>query len=232
MSIRTRVILVLAGALALTTILTACSDRPTTEQIVQTAQAQNKLDNAQATRQAVIDAGGDPDEQVQHVIDSDSAAALAANERNAEATVQAEKGIIAEGVGSSEIAQGAAFEVVIPDGPAQSGVIEIGIPSLGAEGVVYDPDLVKITVGSTVRWSHDRRSASSSTSHPGQAEEWDSGDLHVGPFDAAQGKPLPSFEHTFTVEGCFTYFSNQSGDARADAVFGDPGVGVVCVVAE
>jgi plastocyanin len=219
MSIKSRVILVMAAALVLTTALAACSSGPTTVQIVETTKAQNKLDNAQATRQAVIDAGGDPDAQIQVAIDSDSAAANAIKERNAEATAQAEKGIIAEGVGSSELAQGAAFDVEVPDGAAQSGVIEVGIPSLGAEGVVFDPDIVKITVGSTVRWSHDRKSASSATSDPGQAEEWDSGDLHKGPFD----KEDPSFEHTFTTEGCFTYKSVFSGDT---------GLGAVCVVAE
>ena len=219
MSIRNRVILVLSGALILTTILAACSSRPTTVQIVETTKAQNKLDNAQATRQAVIDAGGDPDAQMQVAIDSDSAAAIANNERNATATALAESGVIAEGVGSTELAQGAAFDVEIPEGPALTGVIEVDIPARGAEGVVFDPDIIKIVAGSTVRWGHDRRSASSSTSDPGQAEEWDSGDLHKGPFD----KENPTFDHTFTVEGCFTYTSVFSGDTA---------VGAVCVVAE
>jgi plastocyanin len=219
MSIRTRVILVLAGALVLTTIMAACSSRPTTVQIVETTKAQNKLDNAQATRQAVIDAGGDPDATVQVQISDDSAAAKANADRNATATALADEGIVAEGVGSSELAQGAAFEVEVPEGPALTGVIEVDIPARGAEGVLFDPDIIKIAVGSTVKWGHDRRSASSSTSDPGQAEEWDSGDLHKGPFD----KENPSFEHTFTVEGCFTYKSVFSGDTA---------VGAVCVVAE
>ena len=225
MSIRNRVILVLAGTLILTTIMAACSSRPTTVQIVETSKAQNKVDNAQATRQAVIDAGGDPDAQVQVVIDSDSAAALANKERNATATALAESGVVAEGVGSSELAQGAAFDVEVPEGPALTGVIEVAIPSLGEKGVVFDPAIIKIAVGSTVRWSHDRKSASSSTSDPGQAEKWDSGDLHVGPFDEKMGKPKPSFAHTFTVEGCFTYTSEFSGDQIT-------AIGAVCVVAD
>ena len=221
MSIRNRVILVLAGALILTTIMAACSDRPTTVQIVETTKAQNKLDNAQATRQAVIDAGGDPDAQVQVAIDSDSAAAIANNERNATATAQAIQGTVSVGSGSSAIAQGAAFDVEVPEGPALTGVIEVSIPARGAEGVVFDPAIIKIAVGSTVRWGHDRKSASSSTSDPGQAEEWDSGDLHKGPFD----KENPSFDHTFTVEGCFTYTSEFSGDQIT-------AIGAVCVVAD
>lgn len=218
MSIQNRVILVLAGALILTTILAACSSRPTTVQIVETTKAQNKLDNAQATRQAVIDAGGDPDAQMQVAVDSDSAAAIANNERNATATALAESGVVAEGVGSSEIAQGAAFDVEVPEGPALTGVIEVDIPARGAEGVLFDPAIIKIAVGSTVRWGHDRRSASSSTSDPGQAEEWDSGAMNKGPFD----KENPSFDHTFTVEGCFTYTSTFDNTAS----------GAVCVVAE
>ena len=219
MSIRTRVILVLAAALVLTTIMAACSSGPTTVQIVETTKAQNKLDNAQATRQAVIDAGGDPDATVQVQISGDSAAARANEERAATATAQAEAGVVAVGVGSSELAQGAAFDVEVPEGPALTGVIEVDIPARGAEGVVFDPAIIKIVVGSTVRWGHDRRSASSSTSDPGQDEEWDSGDLHKGPFD----KENPSFDHTFTVEGCFTYTSRFSGDTAT---------GAVCVVAE
>ena len=219
MSIRTRVILVLAAALVLTTIMAACSSRPTTIEIVATTKAQNKLDNAQATRQAVIDAGGDPDAQVQVVIDSDSAAAVANAERNATATAQAIEGTVSVGSGSSAIVQGAAFEVEVPEGPALTGVIEVDIPSRGAEGVLFDPAIIKIAVGSTVRWGHERKSASSSTSDPGQAEEWDSGAMNKGPFD----KENPSFDHTFTVEGCFTYTSEFSGDTA---------IGAVCVVAE
>ncbi|NQW21759.1 MAG: hypothetical protein HQ477_13740 [Chloroflexi bacterium] len=219
MSIRTRVILVVAGALALTTIMAACSSGPTTVEIVQTSQAQNKEDNVQATRQAVIDAGGDPDAALSVENGSGSAAELANNKRAAEATAQAEQGIFAEGSGSSERVQGAAFEVEVPDGPALTGVIDVNIPAKGIDGVQFEPAIIKIAVGSTVRWGHDRRSASSSTSDPGQDEEWDSGDLHKGPFD----KVLPSFEHTFTKIGCFTYTSRFSGD---------PAVGAVCVVAE
>ena len=43
--------------------------------------------------------------------------------------------------------------------------------------------------------------------------------MNKGPFD----KENPSFDHTFTVEGCFTYTSQFSGDTA---------IGAVCVVAE
>jgi plastocyanin len=221
MSIRSRLILVFTGAFILSTVLAACSDRPTTVQIVETTKAQNKLDNAQATRQAVIDAGGDPDEQVQVKIDSDSAAAKAIGEQNAKATAQAEKGIISKGVGSAigTESEGAAFEVEVPDTPAESGTIVVEIEAFGAEGTKFVPDIVKITVGSTVKWTNARKTASSSQAHPGQDEEWDSKVMFKGTFD----KEPASFEHTFTTEGCFTYQSRFSGDTNT---------GAVCVVAE
>jgi len=222
MSIRTRIILVLAASLALTTILAACSGRPTTVQIVETTKAQNKLDNAQATRQAVIDAGGDPDATVQVQISGDSAAARANEERAATATALAEEGIVASGVGgaaSDELDQGAAFDVEIPDGAAESGLVIVEILTFGAEGTKFVPDIVKVTVGSTVKWTNDRRSASSSTAHPGQDDQWDSGAVSKGTFDKEPG----SFEYTFNVEGCFTYESQFSGDVNT---------GAVCVVAE
>mgnify|MGYP003999777947 CR=1 FL=1 len=214
MSIRTRVILVLAATLALTTIMAACSSGPTTVQIVETTKAQNKLDNAEATRQAVIDAGGDPDATVQVQIDDDSAAAAANADRAATATALAAEGIGSEGVGSGELAQGAAFEVVVPDGAAESGVIIVEILTFGAEGTKFVPEIVKITAGSTVKWTNDRRSASSSTAHPGQADEWDSKAISKGTFD----KEPASFEYTFNTVGCFTYQSQFSGDTNTGAV--------------
>lgn len=217
MSIRTRVILVLAGAFLLSGILAACSDGPTTIQIVETSKAQNKIDNAAATRQAVIDAGGDPDATVQVQISDDSAAARANEERAATATALAAEGKEIQGVGgtsSDEVAQGAAFEVDVPDGAAESGVVIVDIQTFGAEGTKFVPEILKITVGSTVKWTNDRKSASSATSHPGQEEEWDSGALSKGTFD----KEPASFEHTFNTVGCFTYESQYSGDLNSGAI--------------
>jgi plastocyanin len=212
---------VLAGAFILSTVLTACGDFVTTVEIVETTKASNKLENAQATRQAVIDAGGDPDAQVQVAIDSDSAAAKAIVEQNAKATAQAEEGIVSEGVGSAIGGQseGAVFEVEVPDTPAESGTIVVDIQVFGAEGTKFVPDIVKITVGSTVKWTNERKSASSSQAHPGQADEWDSEAIFKGTFD----KEPASFEHTFNIEGCFTYQSRFSGDTNT---------GAVCVVAQ
>jgi plastocyanin len=217
MSIRNRIILILAGTLILTTVLAACSGGPTTVEIVSTAKAQNKLDNAQATRQAVIDAGGDPDATVQVQIAEGSAADKANAERAAIATEEAEKGNFTEGVGGTandELSQGAAFDVVVPDGAAESGVVIVDIQSLGAQGTAFVPEIIKVTVGSTVKWTNARKSAASSTAHQGQDENWDSKALFKGTFD----KDPASFEHTFTTLGCFTYSSQFSGDTNTGAV--------------
>lgn len=213
MSIRNRVVLILTGSFIFTIVLVACVTGPVTTEIVRTQKAQNKIDNATATAVIVLTAGGNPDE-VEVEIGTGSAAEahnIAAAET---ATALAEEGIISEGTGSSEVKQGAAFDVEIPDGPAESGVIVVDIPLRGAEGMVFDPKIVKITVGSTVSWTNARRSASSSTADPGQDDFWDSGDLHKGTFD----KEPPSFEYTFNILGCFTYSSQFSGDTATGAI--------------
>jgi len=186
-------------------------------EIVQTAKAQNKLDNAQATRQAVIDAGGDPDEKVQVQITEGSAADLANLERAAIATSEAEKGNFTEGVGGASgdaLAQGAAFDVEVPDGEALTGEIIVDIQVFGAEGTKFVPEIIKVKVGSTVKWTNERKSAASSTAHEGQDDGWDSKALFKGTFD----KEPASFEHTFNILGCFTYSSQFSGDTNTGAV--------------
>ncbi len=217
MSIRTRVILVFAAAFALASIMAACSSGPTTVEIVETTKAQNKLDNAEATRQAIIAAGGDPDATMQVQISDDSQAARAIQERGATATAEALEGKVLESVGggSSDVAaEGAAFEVEIPEGDALTGLVIVEILSKGAEGTVFEPRIIKVAPGTTVKWENDRKSASSSAAHPGQAEQWDSEVLSKGTFD----KEPASFEHTFNTPGCFTYQSQFSGDTNTGAV--------------
>jgi plastocyanin len=172
------------------------------------------VENATATAEIVLTAGGNPDE-VEVEIGTGSVAEahnIAAAET---ATAEAAEGIFAEGVGSdAEVKQGQAFEVDVPDGPAETGVIVVDIPLRGSEGMVFDPAIVKIKVGATVKWTNDRRSASSSTSDPGQDDSWDSGSFSKGTFE----KEAASFEHTFNIPGCFTYKSLFSGDTATGAI--------------
>jgi plastocyanin len=214
MSIRNRLILVLTGAFVLTVLLAACGDIPTHTEIIQTSAAFNKIENATATAEVVLAAGGNPDE-VEVEVGTGSMAEKHNISAAATAKAEAEQGIVAEGVGSgAEVLQGAAFDVDIPDGPAETGVIVVDIPQIGAEGMVFDPAIVKIKVGATVRWTNNRRSASSSTSDPGQGDSWDSGSFSKGTFD----KEAARFEHTFNIPGCFTYKSLFSGDNATGAV--------------
>lgn len=219
MSIRNRLILVLTGSFILTAVFAACVSATSTTDIVQTSTAMNKIENATATAEIVLTAGGNPDE-VEVEIGTGSLAEAFNLATAATTTAEAGEGIFAEGVGSGgEVKQGAAFDVDVPDGPAESGVIVVDIPLRGAEGMVFEPAIVKIKLGSTVKWTNARRSASSSTSDPGQDDSWDSGSFSKGTFD----KEPASFEHTFNIAGCFTYKSLFSGDTAT---------GAVCVVEE
>ena len=218
MSIRNRLILVLAGTFILTVVLVACGG-PTTTEIVQTSTALNKVENATATAEIVLTAGGNPDE-VEVEIGTGSVAERQNILAAETATALAEEGIFSEGVGSGgEVKQGAAFDVDVPDGPAESGLIIVDIQQRGAVGIVFDPDIVKITVGSIVKWTNSRRSASSTVADPGQDDSWASDSFSKGTFD----KEPASFEHTFNVPGCFTYKSLFSGDTAT---------GAICVVDE
>ena len=218
MSIRNRLILVLAGTFILTVVMVACGG-PTTTDIVQTSTALNKVENATATAKIVLTAGGNPDE-VEVEIGTGSAAERQNILAAETATALAEQGIMSEGVGSGgETKQGAAFDVDVPDGPAESGLIVVDILLRGAAGIVFDPDIVKITVGSTVKWTNSRRSASSTVADPGQDDSWASDSFSKGTFDTEPG----SFEYMFNIPGCFTYKSLFSGDT---------GTGAICVVEE
>ena len=203
----------------MTVVLAACSSGPSTTDIVQTSIALNKVENATATAEVVFAAGGNLDD-VEVEIGTGSAAEAFNLAAAATTTAEAGEGIFAEGVGSGgEEKQGQAFDVDVPDGPAESGVIVIDIVLRGAEGVVFDPDIVKITVGSTVKWTNFRRSASSTVADPGQDDYWASDSFSKGTFDKEPG----SFEYTFNIPGCFTYKSLFSGDT---------GTGAICVVEE
>ena len=222
MSISTKIVLVLSGAFILSAAMASCSSGPTTTEIVQTSKAQNKLDNAAATREAAIAAGENPDE-VQVKIAAGSQADKINKQRAATATAQAEAGIEAVGSGSAIEQEKAVLDIEMPDGPAQSGTVEVGIVSKGAEGIRFDPEIAKIAVGSTVSWSNDRLSASSATADEGQEEYWDSGELKKALFGVN-----PTFEHTFNTVGCFTYSSLFSGDTGLPGA----GLGAICVVEE
>ena len=215
MSIQNRLILVLTAASILAAVAAACSGGPTTTDIVETSIAANKEENATATAAAAIAAGINP-EDVQLQISEGSTAGTAIQAQAATATAQAAEGIFSEGVGSDAAVfdTGGAFEVEVPESAAESGVVVVDIQNHGADGTAFVPRIIKITVGSTVKWTNDRKAASSTRSHPDQSEEWNSKAMFKGTFSTEPA----IFEHTFTELGCFTYRSEFSGDVNTGAV--------------
>lgn len=102
-----------------------------------------------------------------------------------------------------------------PEGPVQSGTVTVEIGNQGT----MNPEAVKIAPGTTVVWKNLERQPHSTASLPGQAEQWDSGNMAWGVLDT---EPT-SYEHTFTTPGKYDYKSVGSGDT---------GTGVVWVVEE
>ncbi len=195
----------------------ACGEALTTTDIVQTQTAQNKIDNATATAEAIVAKGGDPTNVIVQV-GSGSSAAKAQEKAYATATAMAEAGIESVGVGSavgseeSQLAGG--FEYEVPEGEPLSGEIIVEIKDVGASKIDFVPKVIKIAKGSTVKWTNARKSASSTTADEGQDEYWDSDAMSKGTFD----KEPSSYEHVFEQPGCFTYRSLYSGDAAQGAI--------------
>ncbi len=213
MTLKKRIAAIILGTFIIAVVAAACG--PDTAQIVQTQTALNQIANATGTVERAVELGT-PLADVGAQVGSGSVAATAQAAGRATATALAEAGLsVGAGsdvdTGQDEIPT----DVEIPEGPAQSGSVTVTIGNAG----LFDPDVVKITPGSTVVWETERRSASSTTALPGQAEDWDSGAISKGTFDSEPKR----FEHTFTELGCHSYKSNWSGDV---------GTGAVCVVDE
>jgi plastocyanin len=204
-------------SMVIAALLLACGGGLTTTDIVQTQTAQNKIENATATAEAWVEKGGDAANVVVQV-GAGSTAAKAQEKAFATATAMAEAGIKSVGVGSavgseeSQLAGG--FEYEIPEGDPLSGEIIVDIKDVGASKIDFVPKIVKISKGSTVKWTNARKSASSTTADEGQDDYWDSDAMSKGTFD----KEPSSYKHVFEQLGCFTYRSLYSGDAAQGAI--------------
>lgn len=204
MTLKKKSACVVAIALVIAVVAVGCG--ATTEDIVATSAAQNRIDNDNATRQAIIDAGGDPDNpQGPQVGDNTEAA-----ERQRIAAITATALSLVTPTPSPTPAP-----VEVPDGPALTNADSPTV-QIGDQGV-FTPEILKVQVGTTVLWENPRRSASSTKSIEGEAEVWDSGAISKGTFDTDPAR----FEHTFTIPGCHKYASFFSGDS---------GEGAICVV--
>jgi len=211
MNLRARLVLVVAGAMAITLVAIACGG-PTSTEIVQTQTALNKEANATATANAVAAAGGDVEKHVAFKVGKGSIAEQVQETQAAKATAAVAAG--EEVAGASSGATVTPVPEVIteaPEGPAQSGEVEILIKNMGA----MDPDVVKITVGTTVTWANIERTNHSTRSDPGQAESWDSGDMAR----KVTEKAFKTFSHTFTKPGRYTYGSGLDYDIGRGVIF-------------
>ncbi len=203
------------SAMTVATAITACGG-PSQFETIQTFEADLKVENATATAEAVIAEGGDPDAGI--TVGKNTIAAQIQATAQAKATAQAESGEASGGaaVGSeagseSEQEEGAEVaEIEVPDGPALEGEVKVSI----ADTDRFEPEVIKVKVGTTVTWENPRGSPSSARSFAGEAEEWNTSELWKSSFNPE----VCCGSHTFTVVGCHRYRSEFSGDTATGAV--------------
>ena len=147
MTLKSRTLIIMAAALIVALIAVACASESTAD-IVATAAYQNKVDNDNATRQAIIDAGGDPDNPQGPQVGSGSLAEKAQEAAKATATALAQ---------ASPTPVPTAIVIDIPDGPT---LTDADNPTIQIGDNVFEPDLIKVKVGTTVTWENPRRSSS------------------------------------------------------------------------
>ena len=202
----------------LTAAVVACGETTSQFEVIQTFETGERAMNATATAEAVIAAGGDPDAGIQ--VGANTIAAQIQATAQARATADAETGSQTGGkaVGTdagSEQAQvtgseDEGTEIEVPEGPALEGEAVV----IMADPAFFDPEIIKVKVGTTVTWENPRSSATSATSFDGEAEQWDTTARWKSAFDPEVG----SGSHTFQIVGCHRYRSEFSGDTATGAV--------------
>ena len=218
---KNKAVALLIGVWALSTLtatVVACGETTSQFETIQTFEAEQKVVNATATAAAVIAAGGDPDAGIQ--VGENTIAAQIQATAQARATADAETGSQTGGkaVGTdagSEQAQVTGSEdeeteIEVPEGPALEGEATV----IMTDPSFFEPEIIKVKVGTTVTWENPRSSASSATAFDGEAEQWDTTDLWKSAFNPEVG----SGSHTFQVVGCHRYRSEFSGDTATGAV--------------
>ena len=203
------------SAMTVATAITACGG-PSQFETIQTFEADLKVENATATAEAVIAEGGDPDAGI--TVGKNTIAAQIQATAQARATEEAESGEASGGaaVGSeagseqSQVEGEEAAEIEVPEGAALEGEARV----LLTDTYFFEPEVIKVKVGTKVIWENPRSSASSARSFEGEAEQWDTGALWKPSF----GGDECCGEHTFTIVGCHRYRSEFSGDTATGAV--------------
>lgn len=199
--------LLFVSLIAATAAGAACGG-PTTTGIYRTAEAENKIANATATAQAVGTAVAKGETAKGGAGDvTGGQGGLAGMLR---ATAAAAATATAAAGGSQPASEATATptpsaidSLEAPPGDPRSGEVTVKIDADGR----YVPDVIKVKVGTRVTWENTERTQRQTIADPGQAEQWDSGNM---------ARPLGSsenvkFAHTFTKPGRFTYASDIPG---------------------
>ncbi len=204
MTLKRQTLVVVAIAMTIAVIAVACGE--TTENVIATQQAVNRAENTAIAATKTVAAGGSVTNDGRLTTGEGSIASIQATNTAATSTAL---------VGATPTPEPTEVVIDVPEGPtltdADNPLIQIG------DQGVFTPDLIKVQVGTTVTWVNPRRSASSTASDDGEAEDWNSGAMSRGAFATED----PTFSHVFTIPGCHKYRSLFSGDS---------GTGAVCVV--
>ncbi len=215
--------ILLLGTLSLVFALGAaiigCGETTSQFETIQTFEAERKVEIATATAAAVIAAGGDPDAGIQ--VGANTIAAQIQATAQARATAEAEAGTdtgqaaVGTDAGSETKQEqtGEQAEIEVPEGDALEGEATV----IMADPAFFEPEVIKVKVGTTVKWENPRGSPTSARSLEGEAEQFDTGELWKSAFNTEKC----CGEHTFQVVGCHRYRSEFSGDTA---------IGAVCVV--
>ncbi len=203
------------AAMTAAAAVTACGG-PSQFETIQTFEADLKVQNSTATAEAIIAEGGDPDAGI--TVGKNTIAAQVQQTAQARATEEAESGegsggaaVGSEAGSESEQEEGAeAAEIEIPEGPAAEGEVTV----IMADPSFFEPEVIKVKVGTTVTWENPRGSPSSATAFDDAAEQWDTTDLWKSSFNPE----VCCASHTFEVVGCHRYRSEFSGDTATGAV--------------
>ena len=207
-----KIVLAVVALSATAALIAVACGGATQFQTVQTFEAEERVRISTATAEAMVAAGLDPD-----ALASGGAAATFVAERALTSTAEAEAGG-SEGVGSgseqegsTDIGAGAAdFDPKEPEGPAQEGEVTVII-----EQGEFDPQVIKVKVGTKVIWENKTAAASSATALETADEQWDTGDIWRSAFNPE----VCCGEHVFMVPGRHIYRSLFSNDKGVGAVF-------------
>lgn len=212
MSLSRLTAIAIAGAFIIALVFLACSG-PTSTQLVQTVTTQQKIENATATAKVLIEKGLDPNNP-QVIVGAGSLAEHFQQTQVARLTATAQSGGTGEtGPAASPTSAGglSGLPTEPPAGDAQAGTVTVKIGNRG----FFDPAVIKIKTGTTVVWENTERTAHTTVSDPHQEEQWDSGAM----FRRVGQTQSPTFEHTFSKPGRYTYASTQGGDDGNGVVF-------------